>query len=689
MCGIYFAAGPIPPFTGSFLSFKDYTLCGIPSARVELPRAEISRIVGGLIEKQTSLKPEDQLKAANSSELREAFNDLERLRNGKLGASGRAERIQQLEGLIAQLKPTENDVIWENSITDHSHKTVTTTEDQLLTDKHQASIINTLARGPDFASYTEFMLHGKHIQILSSVLSLRQPFVAQPVASNPLVLLFNGEIFNEETVSLNDTSFIMSSLEKNMAKNTVEDAVMKTFSALDGEYAFVLLDVSNNRVFFGKDYVGKRSLLFSFTNLGLQIGSVLDLSSAEECKGNVISVVDLSSLTKRDMRVRANPVEKQTMPDNAVKELYIRLKQACSIRQRTIKPLQTKSLGSTSHVAATVAVLFSGGLDCTVVAGLLAENYASCGEAVVIDLLSVGFEHPRTGVAAGESPDRKLSEKSWLELSQRFHSTCVQFRLVHVDVTYREWLAHKQRVFLLIAPCVTEMDLSIAIAFYFAARSTNCVAIEKTPELHTSIEELLQVLNFQKMDFESQKSITELHDFTFIHGYTSASRVLFSGLGADELYGGYSRHESLFNDVKEEDTEANKSITSAAYEALVISLAHDMNVIYERNLGRDDRAMASWGKELRYPYLDETVVEFSLNCIAPDLKMRFWWETRATKKGHKRVKQYERKHILREVARLMCLPGAALETKRAIQFGARSAKLEVGQNKAKGTDRAT
>lgn len=79
---------------------------------------------------------------------------------------------------------------------------------------------------------------------------------------------------------------------------------------------------------------------------------------------------------------------------------------------------------------------------------------------------------------------------------------------------YEEFLAHKSRVISLIYPHNTEMDLSIACALYFAARGSGQASS---------------------------------NDKLFPMDYVTDSRVLLSGLGADELFGGYTRHSTAFS----------------------------------------------------------------------------------------------------------------------------------------------
>lgn len=123
--------------------------------------------------------------------------------------------------------------------------------------------------------------------------------------------------------------------------------------------------------------------------------------------------------------------------------------------------------------------------------------------------------------------------------------------------------------------------------------------------------------------------------------------------------GGYSRHQIAFRKFH--------------LSGLVESLQEDVNRLPTRNLGRDDRIISSHGREARYPFLDENVVNF-LSSLPVTLKTDL-----------RRDRGIGDKLILRLLARNLGLIKSSSEPKRAIQFGARSAKLS--SQKEKGSDK--
>jgi asparagine synthase (glutamine-hydrolysing) len=117
--------------------------------------------------------------------------------------------------------------------------------------------------------------------------------------------------------------------------------------------------------------------------------------------------------------------------------------------------------------------------------------------------------------------------------------------------------------------------------------------------------------------------------------------VLLAGQGADELFGGYQRYL----------TEYSRS----GAEAVTKTMFHDVENAYRANFQRDNQVCSYHGVELRLPFVDGDVVDFSLR-----LPLRL-------KIGS--VDDKLRKRVLRSVARNLEIPSfIADKRKKAVQY---------------------
>lgn len=87
---------------------------------------------------------------------------------------------------------------------------------------------------------------------------------------------------------------------------------------------------------------------------------------------------------------------------------------------------------------------------------------------------------------------------------------------------------------------------------------------------------------------EENIDLSNLEDYLSPTEITSSAKVLMSGLGADEVFGGYARYA----------TASKRGLPDLQAE---ISL--DLDRLWERNFGRDDRVISYTGRECRYPFL--------------------------------------------------------------------------------------
>jgi len=452
-------------------------------------------------------------------------------------------------------------------------------------------------------------------------------------------------------------------------------------------YAIVYYHHSSTRLYFARDPLGRRSLLVHYPSstdpyfllTSVSVGSRLEYA-LDELSTEYIYSIDVGVLGSADNItsvfkdcVRAVPrseAESQTqfsrlspvnrtlpvdppvvqdlahIPDHlasAVDKLIDELDRSVMLRVRNI-PRRTEA-----HKQARVAVLFSGGIDSTMLA-FLADRHVDPSEP--IDLLNVAFENPRKIAVKVEGnigglPKREKKQKlrdpldystvnvsydvpdrlTGLQEVEELRRLCPDrvWNFVEVNVPYEESQGARAAVETLMFPSKTVMDLSLAVALYFAARGIG--QIRSGPEA------------------EPQP-------------YTTPARVLLNGLGSDELLGGYGRFRTAYK--------------AAGWQAIIDELQLELDRIPIRNLGRDDRVISSHGKETRHPFLSLSVVNF-LAQLPVHMKMDPRLEAGLGEKM-----------LLRLAAWKVGLVEASGRKKRAMQFGSHSARMIPGEGDKKG-----
>jgi asparagine synthetase B (glutamine-hydrolysing) len=172
-----------------------------------------------------------------------------------------------------------------------------------------------LNRGPDSTGQHQTVIESNitsseeasslcHATFMSTVLALRgSDVVAQPLRDDATgsVLCWNGEAWSiaGEVVTGNDSQLIFAKLL--VACASTGDAsirnVVDLLSSIRGPYALVFYDARNKRIYYGRDCLGRRSLLRKSTTDGtLVLSSVCDNASGEawsEVEADGIYLVDL------------------------------------------------------------------------------------------------------------------------------------------------------------------------------------------------------------------------------------------------------------------------------------------------------------------------------------------------------------------------------------------------------------
>ncbi|CAG8539269.1 9713_t:CDS:10 [Diversispora eburnea] len=594
-------------------------------------------------------------------------------------------------------------------------------------------IIQNKNRGPDsqelfplsFKS-SIFPNNGIFMEFYGAVLHLRgERVIKQPFISDDQdILLLNGEIFDGLNVPTgeNDTIQLIKALKENEKQDCVTDkddyCVLSILQKIEGPYSIVYWQNSKRKLWFGRDCLGRRSLLwnipfadenFLLTSVGCKIPNeflntittesylqevpadgiyclnVGEMLSSNDMSGEELFRVGKESLSSKNpinvirvfifnfmfRAIRKISKTLQKLPfdklNNAIpnqnelsvlpelladipldsiippisSEMKLVIDQMIdelsdSVRRRVV---DIPRIGSKRD--ARVAIMFSGGLDCICLAAL-ADKFISPEES--IDLINVAFENPRIQQAKSgkkkknvqdvqsiqgntnsiyDVPDRITGRQGVIEL--RKISPNRTWNFIEVNVSYNEACEYKNEILKLMAPSDTIMDLSIAMAFWFAVRGKGQI----------------------KCLVDGSEKMVD---------HESKARVVLVGVGADELLAGYSRHREAFK--------------QGGWEKLIEEVQLDVNRISKRNL--DDRIISSHAKESRFPYLSTKVVSFL--CSLP---IHF-------KADMRYPRGIGEKLLLRHVARKLGLLKASVLYKRAIQFGARTAKMTIEQKGERG-----
>lgn len=465
-------------------------------------------------------------------------------------------------------------------------------------------------------------------------------------------LLFFGQvIFPSEVEKIKswDRVHRLNELLKRLDACHTSESVASEVQALLGAWSLVYFRSDLKEIFLGRDVFGRKSLLWSRCNGSLVIAPfVVDFKlSWSELPSGCISVLKaddsiwsstkafsaqkryecpwwqqfstldfrhLEEAYRRLLITNREPASEETVSDS-VEQLLTRFSWA------------VRRCLSDSEALESVGILFSGGVDSLLVA--IMAHYCVPPDCT-IDLINVSFDNSTSDFSG--APDRSRGIAAYEHLKTSYPQR--QFRLLLANVSKDELSrCRTERIAAVVAPADSVLDDSIGCVQWFAARAEGIV-YNSEPEQH----------NQSSSASQSAKS---------------QAKLILVGTGADELFGGYSRHRGCF-------VKGGRNLALAELEL-------ELSRIGERNLSRDDRVVSSLGKDARAPFLDDVFVEW-VNSLPLEIKADF-----SMKRG------MGEKRLIREALKVLGVPEALYSApKRAMQFGTRIAKLE--NRKEKGSD---
>ncbi|ELU43086.1 asparagine synthase [Rhizoctonia solani AG-1 IA] len=501
-----------------------------------------------------------------------------------------------------------------------------------------------IERGPDWSDSTTVLNDGLDTVFFSSVLHLRgvdgrRGLTRQPHISNDgSVFAWNGEVRHDE----NDGLKLFNLIEKSRGDI---DSLRHILSELEGPYDNYRPRITERSTSLVTHWVSGRCSFTSLLHQNLSSSYVLHQAIEDGWK----------TLNREMPSETSSPLSLEQI-DDFISQLDN------SVRSRVENiPSNNVDLLQDQKPVARLGVLFSGGIDSAIVA-YLADRHIPRDEP--IDLLNVGFENPRTLSASQNQAVQEARAQGKRDKKERKKSTHaleipakppvlsvdrlpkmgtydVPDRLTGLEqldelrrlCPHRRWnfecKQEEPRVTALMHPSNTVMDLSLANALYFASRGKGVI-------------------------YGSEENV-----------YVTPAKVLLSGLGSDELLGGYSRHRVAY--------------TQGGWDRLISELQLDLDRLPARNLGRDDRVISANGRESRYPFLSLVLVSYLAQLpvqIKVDPRLALQEQGLGAGLGDKT--------LLRLAAERLGLMLASRRTKRAMQFGSRSARMDSGTSEKKG-----
>ncbi|ELA47019.1 hypothetical protein VCUG_01464 [Vavraia culicis subsp. floridensis] len=441
-------------------------------------------------------------------------------------------------------------------------------------------------RGPDAITETKV----SNFTFISTTLSIRDC----PTRKNgESILLYNGEIYNGAP---SDTDSVQECLETICECAECFCVVKKVYEMVNAyENEVAICFYFKNCIYFFKDDVGRKSFGFTITDV-FYAGSV---GFEIEANPNLLYQYRL-----RDHKLLCVPKDENTTchkgqvcQQNEILHGPFLLKQGvvrinwCEPKDlesqaRILENLLIQSCRRRVHRFDSV-ILFGGGIDSLIVAMVLNKVLE---KEKAIYLVNTSFDEKK-------SWDRSYGLANYQALCDVYKER--EFVFVENDVSLEEVSCVLPMIEALVYPKTSVMDVNIGLCHYFSAKRAK--------------------------------------------NYT---KVVYTGMGADELFGGYAKYLKGVNNAR-------------------LAIDRDVKTLFRDNIGRDDRIIADNAVEMRAPFLDKDVVKFALGLDLPYL----------VNAGEHRNEQCG-KVILRKILSLSGFENESEISKKAVQFGSGLKKQE-------------
>eukprot|EP00913_Durusdinium_trenchii_P027690 g25966.t1 len=528
-------------------------------------------------------------------------------------------------------------------------------------DAFEAAVAVLPRRGPDAQGTEVVDLPDAHLELQACVLHLRgEAVTAQPLLQGGQ-LLFNGEIYESSRggsdsldLSSSDTCWLARQLANCEVISDGADkltlALRDLLETLHGPFAMAFWSPKCHALFVARDRLGRRSLLAARTASGVGVASVGSSVSWQELPVTGVFVFDLVARSVRQLPWRqpapfAQPWWWST--DNACDEANLRLAFGRLLSEAVARRVE--------HVAAQDLLRQYGPERFRLVLSDIRQEDLLAEEISICRLLGPKATHLDFNIAAALwfaargrgllcSPD--FVSQPWWAPTAASSLQLEPSKPVKPAGLQKSWKVSCVTCVLPAKPGCPHLSCKLCCRKLHKAsgepkewcpvhkiKAPSAEQPEAEPEAEVCIE-----LSAQRCAHPEAEEIR------------ASCRVLLVGTGADELLGGYSRHRTA---------RAKRGADGTRSEML-----KDLQRLWTRNLGRDDRIIADHGREARHPFLDDHLLEFVGRLPIELVAYGIGGESDPAPD----------KWLLRELASQRGLDACAQFKKRAIQFGTRIAK---------------
>ena len=482
-------------------------------------------------------------------------------------------------------------------------------------------------RGPDSSGYfIDKYIALSHTRL--SIIDIEKGNQPMTDSRSGLTIVFNGEIVNYKNLKkiLNEQyqSYITDHSDTEVILKLYELYEDKCVEYLQGMFSFAIWDSNKKKLFIGRDHLGIKPLYYCDTNYGFIFAS--EIKTICQIKNKIFKI---------ENQIDENLLNEYLVFGNIYGEKTL-FKDICSLRPGHTLSIKGKQKNYHKYWSPTKKI---------------DESLENKSESSIIDELdhlikTVFSEWSISDVETG------------MFLSSGLDSNLINI-LMHQNVDIKKFLLNFS------GSKLQENEYEIL-------KKNLGNKIQKINQIDTSEEEIFN--NLDKLISHTYLPLNNYNSLTFMHLCKKVSeksniKVLYSGDGADEIFGGYKRHYDIYEKIKFEKKNSEQILIAKNYLTLermkifdrsevnflnsrvdivdefksvkaVINkiLINDQMSFLQGYLSRADQIGMMYGQEIRTPFCDERIVSFS-NSIKASLKI-----------NRVKDKEIKFKYILKKVA---------------------------------------